>query len=275
MNSTAHHQTSKRNVKRVNYSPMMDTKYHKIYCNVRNGKVNAHLKQYKKRRFKLVSKKRNISKKRNRRLSRGRCQAIAKKMKLKTIADEKHLKSMIISISSEIENYFKCSHNLNKHQLKELQKYMALRVYYHLRLSINQNTIIDNKTRAVKVVSDIYGFSNPTFYKYRNAFEHSYEIPESKQGCHRKIQPGLNSVQLINEFKLKIDSFINSKKRFNAESICKWVNEELLQEKVRERGRPFSTRTISRWMVALEYKWGLVKKGIYYDGHDREDVVQV
>jgi hypothetical protein len=42
---------------------------------------------------------------------------------------------------------------------------------------------------------------------------------------------------------------------------------------VKQRG-VVTSRTIRRWLLKLGFTWGDVKKGIFLDGHEREDVVE-
>ena len=48
----------------------------------------------------------------------------------------------------------------------------------------------------------------------------------------------------------------------------------LLTTLVKERGSPFSARTVLRWLHEQGFRYGRDCKGVFKDGHEREDVVQ-
>ena len=59
-------------------------------------------------------------------------------------------------------------------------------------------------------------------------------------------------------------------------SFTTWVNTELLLSQVLELGFPrnISVETGRKWLHELGFFIVDRKKGIYYDGHEREDVVE-
>ena len=59
-------------------------------------------------------------------------------------------------------------------------------------------------------------------------------------------------------------------------SFCKWVNEELLPNRVLEPGYPrkIGLETARKWFHHLEFHVLDQKKGVYIDGHEREDVTE-
>ena len=68
---------------------------------------------------------------------------------------------------------------------------------------------------------------------------------------------------------------IKGKPNMITTSFCQWVNNELLPNHVLEPGFPcrISVDTARRWLHHLEFHVLDRKKGIYIDGHEREDVV--
>jgi hypothetical protein len=54
--------------------------------------------------------------------------------------------------------------------------------------------------------------------------------------------------------------------------VRKHVNEQIFPS-FNITHSPIALRTAERWMKRLGYKLKLHKKGIYYDGHERDDVV--
>ena len=68
---------------------------------------------------------------------------------------------------------------------------------------------------------------------------------------------------------------IKGRPNMTAMSFSTWVNTELLPSQVLEPGFPrtISVETGRKWLHELGFFIVDRKKGIYYDGHEREDVV--
>ena len=57
------------------------------------------------------------------------------------------------------------------------------------------------------------------------------------------------------------------------DDLLDWVNSELLSKAVEERGNPFSLRSLQMWLNECWFHYEEVgKKGVYFDGHERDDV---
>ena len=61
-----------------------------------------------------------------------------------------------------------------------------------------------------------------------------------------------------------------------AGKFCKWINNELLPSHALlvNLPRTISMRTANRWLHKLGFIAKSHKKGLYVDGHEREDVVK-
>lgn len=59
-------------------------------------------------------------------------------------------------------------------------------------------------------------------------------------------------------------------------SFCNWVNNTLLPNSTLSSGAPrkISVEVARRWLHDMGFKVRRITKGIYYDGHEREDVVE-
>ena len=59
-------------------------------------------------------------------------------------------------------------------------------------------------------------------------------------------------------------------------SFCKWVNNELLPNNTLEPGFPrqVSLDVCRKWFHIMGFQVKQITKGIYIDGHERDDVVQ-
>lgn len=62
-------------------------------------------------------------------------------------------------------------------------------------------------------------------------------------------------------------------KYFSAADLHNYINQPAIMERMGRR-KPVTTRTARRWLKILEFRWGQEKKGMYSDGHEREDVVR-
>jgi hypothetical protein len=93
-------------------------------------------------------------------------------------------------------------------------------------------------------------------------------------------------------------------KRGRGKNACSWLHDEAVQSRTRdwltsqETGKvtprrlqqalnevifpdlniilksPLSERTARRWLIKLDWRWTVVRKGVYMDGHERKDVVK-
>ena len=96
-------------------------------------------------------------------------------------------------------------------------------------------------------------------------------LPVSKQGQHQKRTSLLSDEDVsirIHEWLLQ-----TSKVHRTPDKLCRWINESLLVEIMGSACHNISERTVNRWMNTMGYKYGVWKKGIFIDGHERADVV--
>ena len=116
-------------------------------------------------------------------------------------------------------------------------------------------------------------------------------IPMGRQGCHTKLSSLFND----EEVQLFVREFISSKKEeitssLLAQAVTEFVGSremgahvqaslELVEAEREDEGqqkRPSSlkARAARMWLNKMGYSWRSAKKGVYIDGHEREDVVQ-
>ena len=94
------------------------------------------------------------------------------------------------------------------------------------------------------------------------------EVLSSKCGCHSKV------ISLINDeqFCVKASKYVRQNGHKKGEpnltlaQFSKWVEEE--------PNIKISERTASSWLRKLGFTYKQFSKGVYFDGHDREDVVE-
>ena len=58
--------------------------------------------------------------------------------------------------------------------------------------------------------------------------------------------------------------------------FCEWVNNDLLPNSTLEPGYPqnISLETARKWLHQLSFEFITPQKGIFVDGHERDDVVE-
>jgi hypothetical protein len=97
-------------------------------------------------------------------------------------------------------------------------------------------------------------------------------LPVSEQGKHRKRASLLNDEDVSSRIREWL--LLTSKVYRTPDKLCRWINESLLVEITGYVGHNVSERTVRRWMNTVGYKYGIWKKGIFIDGHERADVVE-
>ena len=69
---------------------------------------------------------------------------------------------------------------------------------------------------------------------------------------------------------------IKGKPNMTVTEFCKWINNDLLPNSTLEPGYPrnISLETARRWLHQLGFQFITPRKGIFVDGHERDDVVE-
>ena len=116
------------------------------------------------------------------------------------------------------------------------------------------------------------GFAERTVRRYRKEFfENGLKFKDSQQGKHKRLLV-LSNENLRKEW-VRENAFKKGEPNMTAASFCEYINSILLPS---HHLPPNFPRTISfRTAVhRLRFKPISHKKGIYIDGHEREDVVK-
>ena len=150
---------------------------------------------------------------------------------------------------------------------------LSLFICFHLE-KIFQFT----QTNAAEYASIMLGKSDRTIRQWRTDFTaNNGEIPENKQGRYQRTGILWSSEELNKKATRFIQSNANVKGQPNLTSgdFCQWVNNDLLPNACLEPGFPrkVSIDTARKWMHHLGFEPLSSSKGMYFDGHEREDVV--
>ena len=156
-----------------------------------------------------------------------------------------------------------------------IDKYHVVKLWYATQIKHDQHLWVDRKSGAYSIVGKQYDVCERTIRTYVKEYESAHELARSLQGHYKKVIEGLNTVELVLEFKSHVDAQIKSKRRVTAAKIRVWVNEHLLVERVRQRGRGYANNTVEAWLHEQGYVFGKHNKSTYIDGHNRADVVAV
>ena len=124
----------------------------------------------------------------------------------------------------------------------------------------------------------VVGFNEKTVRKWRSDFyDNSGEFSESCQGKH--VRPFvLDDEECKSKALLWLRQHANQKGQpaMTSARFAQWVNEVLLPNSHLNPGFPrnITPRTASNWLHALGFSPTPYRKGVYVDGHEREDVVE-
>ena len=150
---------------------------------------------------------------------------------------------------------------------------LALFLTYHLVHLLNFTT-----TKAAEYAGIMVGKSDRTVRQWQADFRENGCIPDSKQGHYQRTGV-LWSCEDLNKKATKYvreNSNVKGRPNLTKLSFCRWVNEELLPNENLEPGFPrhISTETGRKWLHMLGFEVLSSAKGMFFDGHERKDVVQ-
>ena len=160
--------------------------------------------------------------------------------------------------------------SLDRDDKKSLAMFLChnLAAHFHLK-----------DTEAAEVTAAMVGKSDRTVRQWQtDMVSNNGVIPESKQGRYQRSGVLWNNEELN---KLAADyvqnnSSVKGKPNMTTFDFCKWVNKTLLPNSTLEPGFPrkVSVSTCQRWLHHLGFEVVTPRRGIYYDRHEREDVVE-
>ena len=177
----------------------------------------------------------------------------------------------ILNEKVRIENLKSCLGNPWDDVSFDEKKKFALHFYYtHLQEHSGACSKVKGPSRDH--AAGLVGVSSRTIGQWALDFETTTYIQESKRGRHSKTKTPINDESFCLEFKAHVKE--NTRKRgeanLTAAELVKWVNARLNLE-----GQDcYSERTVVNWLHATGFKVTESRKGIYFDGHERPDVVE-
>ena len=135
-----------------------------------------------------------------------------------------------------------------------------------------------NATDAAKLIGEMVMKSDRTVREWRTMFlANDNEFPDTQQGKYRRSGVLWQNEDLNRKARQYVRENANVKGRPNmtATSFCRWVNLELFPSQVLDPGYPrrISVETARKWLHHLDFHVLDQKKGVYIDGHERDDVV--
>lgn len=150
---------------------------------------------------------------------------------------------------------------------------LGLFVSFHL-----QNLLNFTQSNAADYTGIMVGKSERTVRQWQSDFLEAGEIPDNRQGHYERTGVLWSSEKLNKEASAYVREHANVKGDANLTSItfCQWVNEYLLPNSNLEPGFPrkISVELARRWLHKLGFEVLVPSKGMYFDGHERADVVK-
>ena len=75
---------------------------------------------------------------------------------------------------------------------------------------------------------------------------------------------------------VRANAAVKGKPHLTVVTFCKWINKALLTNSTLEPGYPrnLSSETARKWLHHLGFEVLTIRKGIFIDGHERDDVVE-
>ena len=134
------------------------------------------------------------------------------------------------------------------------------------------------KSRCCEEVSEKYPVSKHTARRWVKEYQSTEIFSKSKRGIHPKRiwalqDEGVREIFISTGRKLQNQDLETAKWFLPTDILLNWVNTELLSKAVQERGEEFSMRSLQVWLHACGFEHGkLGTKGVYFDGHERDDV---
>ena len=129
------------------------------------------------------------------------------------------------------------------------------------------------KTAAYERTARLVNVTEKTIRNWVYDYEVSSFLRDSKRGKHAKTaSPITDDPEFRERFKnyVRESSRVEGEKNLTCANLTVWVNEELGLE----GEYAYKQSCIRKWLLFCNFRVMETKKGVYYDGHEREDVVK-
>ena len=98
-------------------------------------------------------------------------------------------------------------------------------------------------------------------------------LPRSKQGCHQKTPLLIEDEDVRDRCLVYLRTKVKTKRGISVHHFNSWIEKELLPVLDAKKKKTVCLRTVYYWLQRLGFNAKKYQKGIYYDGHERKDVV--
>lgn len=150
---------------------------------------------------------------------------------------------------------------------------LGLFLVYNLQYTLNFTA-----TKACEYAAIMMGRSERSIRQWRTDYFENGEILENKQGHYQRTGLLWSNEKLNKKASEYVRENANVKGAPNltSASFCSWINDFLLPNSCLEPGFPrkISVETARCWLHHLGFQVLSAKKGAYFDGHERDDVVK-
>lgn len=135
------------------------------------------------------------------------------------------------------------------------------------------------KTKAAEFCGMMMSKADRTIRQWNaDFFNHGGSIPDNKQGKYQRSGVLWSSEDLNRKASryVRENANVKGKPNLTTASFCRWINEDLLPNASLPPGFPrrVSVETARRWMHEMGFETLSVTKGMFFDGHERPDVVE-
>ena len=182
-----------------------------------------------------------------------------------------------------------------------LQSYRAQAIESYLRLVVEKGRKgIPASETAAEGLGFARGWGGRQVRRWVRVWLNDRDLPKSERGCHVKVKSLFEDPSI----KAELRTYLRSNKwALNPEKLKNFTNQKLLPDEAAKYchevcdkempqglkkymelelfprihmkvGKGISLSTARRWLQCEGFKYTVHKKAIYYDGHDRPDVVK-
>lgn len=150
---------------------------------------------------------------------------------------------------------------------------LGLYLLHHLTVTLNIP-----RTKAAEFAGMMMGKADRTIRQWKADYVNHGSIPDNKQGKYQRSGVLWSSEDLNRKACRYVREHANVKGEPNLTiaSFCRWINDELLPNASLPPGFPrrVSLETARKWMHEMGFETLSVTKGMFFDGHERPDVVE-